>query len=153
MTLEKLRRIPGASQLAGALSQRVSKERYRDILRMAALPLADRYRGVSRGFRPAMQLSCDVAAYLDSHPAPTVVVDPIHIVISVVSSMLFADHRMPRFREVIPTSAFLCQADKDRPHRASRCRMRSTLVRQQDRNAFQMPEHHLISQDLAPKQP
>jgi len=55
LALEKLRRLPGAGPLAGLLTRRIGESRYQDILRMAALPLEQRYRGVSRGFRPALQ--------------------------------------------------------------------------------------------------
>jgi len=53
--LENLRRLPGAGIMAGIASRRFGESRYQDVLRMAALPLEQRYRGVSRGFRPALQ--------------------------------------------------------------------------------------------------
>jgi asparagine synthase (glutamine-hydrolysing) len=55
LALENLRRFPGAGSMAGLLARRFGAGRYQDILRMAALPLEQRYRGVSRGFRPALQ--------------------------------------------------------------------------------------------------
>jgi asparagine synthase (glutamine-hydrolysing) len=55
LALETLRRIPGVGSMAGLLARRFGGGRYQDILRMAALPMEQRYRGVSRGFRPALQ--------------------------------------------------------------------------------------------------
>jgi asparagine synthase (glutamine-hydrolysing) len=55
LALENLRRLPGAGSMAGLFARRFGEGRYHDILRMAALPLEQRYRGVSRGFRPALQ--------------------------------------------------------------------------------------------------
>jgi asparagine synthase (glutamine-hydrolysing) len=55
LALDSVRRIPGAGAMAGLLSRTLPDNRYQDILRMAAEPLSMRYRGVSRGFRPALQ--------------------------------------------------------------------------------------------------
>jgi asparagine synthase (glutamine-hydrolysing) len=55
LTLERLRKIPGAEWSAKRLAGLAPEGRYQNILEMASLPLAKRYRGISRGFRPALQ--------------------------------------------------------------------------------------------------
>ncbi len=55
LAMERMRRIPGAAMLARWGSRNLGDARTQDILRMAALPLEKRYRGVSRGFRPELQ--------------------------------------------------------------------------------------------------
>ncbi len=55
LAVDNLRRIPGVGPVAGRLAGQFPENRYQDILRMVAQPLAPRYRGVSRGFRPALQ--------------------------------------------------------------------------------------------------
>lgn len=55
LAIENLRKIPGAGAIAGSLARLSSGGKYQNYLRMAGLPLAQRYRGVSRGFYPAMQ--------------------------------------------------------------------------------------------------
>jgi asparagine synthase (glutamine-hydrolysing) len=55
LALEQLRQIPGAGPMAGLLARKFPESRYQDVLRMAAQHLAQRYRGVSRGFRPSLQ--------------------------------------------------------------------------------------------------
>lgn len=69
------------------------------------------------GFVPSVQLASDVSAYLNSQPASTVVVNPIHIVIGVVGAMFFADHGVPGAGEVIPTSTVLLESDENWAYR------------------------------------
>src|SRR6266567_8171800 len=70
-------------------------------------------------FCPSMELSRHVSAYLNSHPAPAVVVDAIHIMVCVVGAVLFADHGMPGIGEVIPTLATLRETDENRTYGAA----------------------------------
>jgi asparagine synthase (glutamine-hydrolysing) len=55
LAIDTLRQIPGAGAIAGLLARTFPESRYQEILRMAGQPLSMRYRGVSRGFRPALQ--------------------------------------------------------------------------------------------------
>jgi len=55
LTIEDLRRIPAAGSIAGRLAAIVPGGKYRNYLRMAGMPLFERYRGISRGFYPALQ--------------------------------------------------------------------------------------------------
>jgi asparagine synthase (glutamine-hydrolysing) len=64
LAIEKARRFPGAGALAALLAGAFPPGRCHEVLRMAAQPLQQRYRGVSRGFRPSMQ------ACLTGQPQP-----------------------------------------------------------------------------------
>jgi asparagine synthase (glutamine-hydrolysing) len=55
LALENLRQIPGAEWTAARLAGLAPEGRYQNVLEMTSLPLAQRYRGISRGFRPALQ--------------------------------------------------------------------------------------------------
>ena len=55
LALENVRRVPGAESIGGMLGATLPEGKYQNYLRMAGIPLARRYRGVSRGFFPAMQ--------------------------------------------------------------------------------------------------
>jgi len=55
LAMENLRKVPGAGAIAGGLAAFLPSNKYQNYLRIAGLPLAQRYRGVSRGFYPALQ--------------------------------------------------------------------------------------------------
>ena len=55
LAIENLRRIPGAGSIAGGLARILPGGKFQNYLRMAGMPLSERYRGVSRGFYPALQ--------------------------------------------------------------------------------------------------
>ena len=55
LAIENLRQIPGAGSIAGALARILPGGKFQNYLRMAGMPLSERYRGVSRGFYPALQ--------------------------------------------------------------------------------------------------
>ena len=55
LAIEDLRHIPGAGSIAGRLAAILPGGKYQNYLRMAGMPLSQRYRGISRGFYPALQ--------------------------------------------------------------------------------------------------
>ena len=55
LAIENLRQIPGAGSVAGRLASALPGGKVQNYLRMTGMPLSQRYRGVSRGFFPALQ--------------------------------------------------------------------------------------------------
>ncbi len=95
LAIEKLRRIPGAGPMAGLFARRFGEGRYHDILRLAALPLQRRYRGVSRGFRPALQAR--LTGQTDWNGALDEIYAPLFETVSSASAldrMLYADGKV-----------------------------------------------------------
>jgi asparagine synthase (glutamine-hydrolysing) len=95
LALAKLRSIPGVGPMAGVFARRFGEGRYQDILRMTSLPLERRYRGVSRGFRPALQ------ARLTGEPGWGEVLDQVYAPlfeavshVSALDQMLYVDSKV-----------------------------------------------------------
>ncbi len=55
LAMEDLRHIPGAAWIASRFAPMLPGSKYQNYLRMAGMPLSQRYRGISRGFYPALQ--------------------------------------------------------------------------------------------------
>jgi len=55
LAIEDMRHIPGVASIAGRLASTLPSGKVQNYLRMAGMALSQRYRGVSRGFYPALQ--------------------------------------------------------------------------------------------------
>src|SRR5690348_7867876 len=90
------------------------------------------------GFLPAMQLAGCVSAYLKPHPASTVVINAIHVVICVIGAVFRADHRVPGVGQVVPAFTTFCEPDEDWAYGTASVGKWSILVGQQYGNPLKV---------------
>src|ERR1700730_15199584 len=72
-------------------------------------PVSDGFAGAG----PAMKFAGDIAADFNSHPAATVVVNPVHGVIGIAQSKGIADHGVPLAVEKTPARSPFRKPDQD----------------------------------------